>query len=500
MNTWFRKVGMGALALTLAGVLGGCNNGSGGLLRLFFGINGQGSCNQVIVEVDLSEADAIIAQDEEGDFQCVLNTLLDNAGCQLDLELVENGDVLRATINGCTIPEVTNLFSCLFEHVDISALQESASAQCTCHTQGCDGNPPVCISPEPDPEACEDCNNGKDDDGNGLIDCEDPNCEHSPECNPSSTTTHTTSTTNTVTTSTTNSTTTTSTTTTSTTLETFPCTLIFRLADDVSVGALQWDTDYSNAPGFLQGSGGSVDCDNLAPDSFAEFNDVDAEENLDTGIISSDGFSGPVNVSQCIFRATTTPLKSDFPITVTSATDPDLNEIDPLPSVVIESIDCNPPVTTTSTTVTTTTGEPTTTTTGEPGTTTTAGDVPKNYFIFFTINSIAQQGKLAGAVQFTADYNGAPGAFQGAGSAVTCSNQVDGAFAEENDNEATKELSIGVISSDGYDAPRNLDRCTFNGFAADPPVPGDFTLTIDDSTDTDGVHIDVTLGVTVTPI
>ena len=183
MNTWFRKVGMGAVALTLAGVLGGCNNGSGGgggLIRLFFGINGSGSCSTVVVDVNLEDAGAQISRDEFGDVQCVLNAVLDANGCNISFSELENGD-LRAVINGCTIPAVTNLFSCLFEDVDISQLQDTASAQCTCTTQNCDGTPPVCISLDPDPRSCEICDNNQDDDGNGLVDCEDPNCDNAPE-------------------------------------------------------------------------------------------------------------------------------------------------------------------------------------------------------------------------------------------------------------------------------------------------------------------------------
>src|SRR5690349_7242102 len=140
MNTWFRKVGMGAVALTLAGVLGGCNNGNGiGLIRLFFGINGSGSCNQVIVDINLDDANAEIARDEAGDLQCDLNSALASSGCDISFTFLENGD-LRAVIDNCTIPAVTNLFSCFFVDVDISELQDTASAQCDCTTENCDGN------------------------------------------------------------------------------------------------------------------------------------------------------------------------------------------------------------------------------------------------------------------------------------------------------------------------------------------------------------------------
>jgi hypothetical protein len=529
MNTWFRKVGMGALALTLAGVLGGCNNGSGGgLIRLFFGINGQGNCTQVIVDVNLDDANAVIARDEFEDLQCSINDALDAAGCDISFTELENGD-LRVIISGCTIPAVTNLFDCFFEDVDISELQETATAQCSCVTPGCDGNPPVCISLDDDPESCEICDNGIDDDDNGLEDCQDPNCRNSPECT-ITTTTSTTSTTNTLdTTTTTNTTSTTVTTTTTNTTDQFNCTLIFRLADDVTLGSLQWDTDYDNSPGFFLGEGGQVDCDSLVQDALAAFNDCDTascpefaqkENVLDSGIIALDGFTGPLNLSECRFRTSVTPVPSDFVLTVTEASDPDLNPISPLPDVVITEIDCEGPTpTTTIDTTTTTIGGPTTTIVT---TTTTAGPGATNFLITFTLPS-ASAG--VGALQWSTDYTAATGGFALSGSAVTCTNKVPDSLFAKNDKDlvcsgdqtkvcdadddctgvgtctvALEELTLGVISLDSFSAPLDLVECTFNGDAGDPPVPGDFVVTIEDATDANGDPITATVAVEVDPI
>ncbi len=490
MNTWFRKVGMGAVALTLAGIVGGCNNGNGGgLIRLFFGINGSGSCNTVVVEMNLDDANAVIARDESNDLQCSLNDALDEAGCNISFEEFSDGD-FRATITGCTIPAVTNLFSCLFEQVDISDLKDTASAICSCRSEGCDGTPPVCISTTPDPTSCEICNNGKDDDGNGLVDCEDPNCENSPFCS-DTTTTSTTSTSVTVssTTSTSSSTTTTSSTTSTSLPYPFTCRILFRLADDVTVGSLQWDTDYSNAPGFFLGQGGNVECATLIEQSLAAFNDVELDENLDSGIISLDGFTGPVNVSECTFKAQVVPVKDDFAITVTEASKPDLTGIIPLPDVVIQSIDCN--------TVTTTTLD-TTTTTEPPVTTTLGGGGSANYKVTYTLNT-ASAG--VGALQWTTDYSAAPGdGFQGSGASVACVSKAPGALFAPNDVDATKMLTLGQIALAEFFAPVSLAECTFNGLADDAPVPGDFVIGIDDATDGNGDPITVSIGVSVTLI
>ncbi len=535
MNTWFRKVGMGALALTLAGVLGGCNNGSGGggLIRLFFGINGQGNCTQVIVDVNLDDADATIARDEFGDVQCVINAALDNAGCDITFTEFENGD-LRAIISGCTIPAVVNLFSCLFEDVDISELSETAAAQCSCVSEGCDGNPPVCISLDDDPRSCEDCDNGVDDDGNGLEDCEDPNCRNAPECS-LTTTTSTTSTTVTLeTTTTTNTTSTTVSTTTSTTLDTFNCTLTFRLADDVTLGSLQWDTDYGNAPGFMSDSGGNVDCVSLVQDALAAFNDCDTascpefaqkEEVLDSGIIALAGFTGPLNVAQCTFVASITPVPGDFTITVTEASDPDLNAIVPLPDVNLFSIECDTPTTTT-----TVAPPDTTTTTEEPGTTTTTTTLPPTSDNFIVTWKLDSASASVGALQWGTDYSSATGGFNGSGAGVQagapCQNKVPSSLFAPNDKDKVcsldnakvcasdadcvtgskgtctvelEELVLGVISLDSFAAPLDLVQCTFAGSAGDPPVPGDFVVEIQDATDAEGAAITAVISVTVTP-
>jgi hypothetical protein len=524
MNTWIRKVGMGAAALTLAGVLGGCNDGDGGgggLIRLFFGINGQGNCTQVIVDVNLDTSFSTIARDEFGEPQCDINQALEDSGCDIDLQEFSNGG-LRAIISGCTIPAISNLFSCLFEDVDISELTETASSQCSCTSENCDENPPVCISLDPEPDSCEDCDNDIDDDDDGLEDCEDPDCRNAPECSPTSTTS-TSSTTVTDTSTTTSSTSTTNpTTTTIPTVDEFNCILRFTLDDDVTIGSLQWDTDYSNAPGFLLGLGGQVECTELVDDTLAAFNDCDTnacpefatkEEVLDSGIISLDGFTGPRVVSECTFRASVTPVPSDFTITVIEASQPDLTPIVPLPDISVAVVECE------GTGDTTTTLGPVTTT-EEPVTTTTAGETGGPFTITFNLTSATAN---VGALQWSTDYSGAPGSITGKGSVSSCTNEVDDTLFAENDKDlvctndnddvctldadceggtctvALKELTLGIVSIDGFAAPAPLVICQFDADSGQTPTPEDFVVTIEDSTDPEGTAITAVIGVTVTP-
>ena len=77
---------------------------------------------------------------------------------------------------------------------------------------------------------------------------------------------------------------------------------------------------------------------------------------------------------------------------------------------------------------------------------------------------------------------------------------VVGGFFVPNDDDATNKLTLGVIALSPFSAVSNLAQCTFNGTLSDPPVPGDFVVTVEDATNVEGAPITVTIGVTVTPI
>ena len=69
-----------------------------------------------------------------------------------------------------------------------------------------------------------------------------------------------------------------------------------------------------------------------------------------------------------------------------------------------------------------------------------------------------------------------------------------------NDVDAERELTLGMIALTAFSAPNLLATCVFNGSAGDPPVSGDFPITIDDSTDGNGDPITAVITVTVTPV
>lgn len=145
-------------------------------------------------------------------------------------------------------------------------------------------------------------------------------------------------------TTTTTSTTTTSTTTTTTTgggggANSYIVT--FQVDDAGPFGALQYNVDYTGAPGGFAGAADTVTC-STAPalaGAIVTFNDDEAASTLRTGIISLAGFAGPTNLANCVFDSTgAVPVAGDFAITVVDASTPALAPINPLPGMSISSI------------------------------------------------------------------------------------------------------------------------------------------------------------------
>jgi len=324
MSRWLQRIRVGALALSLAGMLANCGgggddgDGGGNSLRLFFGINGEGSCNSVVVSVDLADADAILERKVDGTVDCTLDTFLAGKGCHATYTELDGGDRLRVTISGCAIPAVTNLFVCGFQQVDISDLVTESSAQCTCAVPGCDNTPPLCIDEDADPRSCEDCENGRDDDANGLVDCDDPNCEHAPPCVDSTTSTTTTTIADTITTTTTEIVTT-------TTLPVQPILINFLLTSSrAPVATLRFTVNYTSAPGQFEGSGEAVACTNKVDGATFTRDNKASIRKLSLGWVPESGFSAPTGLASCRFiPGTPVPVPANFTVVINEATDAD---------------------------------------------------------------------------------------------------------------------------------------------------------------------------------
>jgi hypothetical protein len=154
-------------------------------------------------------------------------------------------------------------------------------------------------------------------------------------------------------------TTTTTSTSTSTTTVTLPesqteCTLEFSLTDAVTLGSLQWEVDYSGAPGEFGGSGAGVQCRNKVTTAFGSMQDKESERRVITALISLAGFTGPQLLSTCTFIADSYPEVGDFVVTVQDAANPSLQVVNPFPTVALSNITCAGDTTTTTSTTTTT--------------------------------------------------------------------------------------------------------------------------------------------------
>jgi hypothetical protein len=251
------------------------------------------------------------------------------------------------------------------------------------------------------------------------------------------------------------------------------CAVTWGVPETVTLGALQFDTDYSGANGQFEGSADQVVCTDLTG-SLATFNDNDAQQKLSAGFISLGGIVCPKDVMRCNFNTapgnTTQPQASDFVVTVLDSTDPNLNPVTataPVNAIQCTQV-CTGGTTTTVSTSTTTGGSTTTTTGGGPQ---------------FTIGFVMAEAVNVGALQFAVDYAGAPGGFNGAADTVACTDQT-GSLASFNDIEASSTLNAGFISLGGFSGPdKLLANCTFTQTGGSAPVPGDFAVTVTDATD-----------------
>jgi len=247
------------------------------------------------------------------------------------------------------------------------------------------------------------------------------------------------------------------------------CSLVLHLDDAVPLGSLQMTVDYSSASGFfglnLQDK---VDCTNDVLTAAGLFNDNTSAETLTASFISIDGFSGPATVAHCLFVNDTGTLSTnDFAVTVTDAAAPDGSLLDPLPKVSARLPDCDPTntsTTTTSTTVTTT----------EPP--------PLVCELTLQVTSTAKITSL----DWRLGYQSAPGEFAGSGGKVSCTNLRPGSLASFNDVENQRTVRGGIISLNGFDTPADIARCRFLP-TSDAPVAADFTMSVIQATDADGV-------------
>jgi len=251
------------------------------------------------------------------------------------------------------------------------------------------------------------------------------------------------------------------------------CAITWSATNTVTLGALQFDTNYSTAGGQMEGVGDAVVCSKLAGD-LVTFNDNDAGKILSAAFVSLSGMVAPTDLMKCNFNTPTNdltaPVASDFVITIVDATDPDTNPVSA--TVVVTDINCvvvPGPNGTTTTTPTVTTSTVTTSTTIPPA----AG---------FTISFTMADAVTIGALQFTVNYAAANGEFDGLAGAVACTKAA-GDLVTFNDEDANKTLNQAYVSLSGFSGPNVLlANCNFTSNGG-TPAPSDFVVTVQDATD-----------------
>jgi len=248
------------------------------------------------------------------------------------------------------------------------------------------------------------------------------------------------------------------------------CSFSIHLDDAVSVGAIQYDLDYSGTGGDINGTGGSVDCTDLTS-SIANFFDDDAGT-VNAAYLSFAGFNGPTDLATCNMTAPSVPTGTDFVVTVSDATDPFTITLDSLPGASVTDISCTGGGSTTTTTL----GGTTTTST----TSTTSTTFPGSPFCWVRISMTTNE--TLGSFQYELDYTGANGEFEGSGSGVTCENMVSGSISTMADNDMGT-IGVAVISLSGFTGPTDITRCVWLPSGADP-LAEDYAITIIDASDT----------------
>jgi hypothetical protein len=244
------------------------------------------------------------------------------------------------------------------------------------------------------------------------------------------------------------------------------------VTNTATLGALQIDIGYANAQGEFEGSADQVVCADQTG-SLSSFNDNDANRTLSAGFISIAGFTTPADIVRCNFNTPngdlTDPVAGDFTLTVVDATDPQLNPVSV--TLAVNNITCT----------TVGGGTTVTTVTSTTVTSTTVTTVPSGNSFDITFNLV--EAVTVGALQFSVNYSGAPGGFDGAADTVQCTDSTS-SLASFNDNEATTTLTAGFINLGGFTGPRAVATCNFTSTGA-APVAGDFTVTVEDAAQPD---------------
>ena len=228
------------------------------------------------------------------------------------------------------------------------------------------------------------------------------------------------------------------------------------------VGALQVEVDYLGpGDGGWLGTGGQVGCRWFVPATLHACNDKRGGA-LSCAVVDTGGFTGPTDLAECSFVATTDSLTaSDFDVQVVDASAPDLS---PTAADVTVSVVAVPPATTT----------------------TTDPDNPTpTYSVVF---DIAETPAPVGALQIEVTAPEVTGGWAGVGADVDCDWLVEYQLEACNDH-GRLGLACAVVNTVGFSGPAALLECRYATF--DEIGPDDFSIAVVDASAADMSPLDV---------
>lgn len=142
------------------------------------------------------------------------------------------------------------------------------------------------------------------------------------------------------------------------------CELVVRVAATVPlVGSMKYRILYGAAPGVIAGHGSDAACTSLLSAGITAFHDDEKAKVVSGGFAAVEGVATPADLVSCVFRGTAQPSAADFGLVVEDAFNLDLELLDPVPTLELTTVTCEPLESLT----TTTTAESTTTTVAECG-------------------------------------------------------------------------------------------------------------------------------------
>lgn len=228
------------------------------------------------------------------------------------------------------------------------------------------------------------------------------------------------------------------------------------------LGALQFDVEYrGGGKGGWVGAGGGAACRWIVQAAIHACNDKRGGD-LTCAVVDTGGFTGPIPLLECEFRAQDDRLTvDDFDVDVTDASSPNLEPM--AAQVVVSSVVAAPDSTTT---------------------TTNPDDPPEEYDVVFEIGDDRDPITIT-ALELSISHEGVVGGWIGSGYDVDCRwlIEADTRICNEASN---RELNCAVFSSSGFGGLQPILAC---GFATYEEVveTSDFSGRVFDISTLDGV-------------